>query len=434
MKMRWKKIVAILGVVTMVASSGSLMTVRAAEQPTGNVSNEKEETSDSAEEQEASGSTEEEKESDSTEKEETKDSTEEKETENETSEDKTTEESTEAETDTKNGELKPAENLRWSDEIPGKAVFDNPNDENVSYVLHLYKNGNQIYSWSGSVKGSGVLSVTTHDNIMESGVYTFRVELFGYGEEPDWDPSDGCVSEVSGEFVYTRPDNVIDIPKNIKCDTDGKVTWDAVENADMYWSYLFYKDDAQKYVPVEGIGWANTYVDWSDKMGEGYDYYVIVRTVSNNINKYANSGYSDYIPFNNDNVSEKVNEKLNETIGEVTSDNVSDKVQAVKDEFKDNKGKLRVAMQTNQDTQDIMADLEGKYKEKMGLDTDVVSDGIGIDKDEVKLLGAALNATKSGKVTFNMSKPDEETQKDLITNRIVLKPYFPILKRNSVKS
>lgn len=31
------------------------------------------------------------------------------------------------------------------------------------------------------------------------------------------------------------------------------------------------------------------------------------------------------------------------------------------------------------------------------------------------MLGAALNATQPGSITFNMSKPDEQTQKDLIT-------------------
>ena len=466
MKMRWKKIVAILGAVTIVASSGNLMTVRAAEQPTENAvdevsdENEKEGTLDSTDEKETSSSTEAEKtsnsgeeqgDSNSVDKEETSGSPEETSTED--SADKTSEEDTkdenaseeetegESETeleedgimllsedadgengelkdaDSEDGELKVAEELRWSDEIPGQAVFYNPNDENISYELHLYKDGNSLGGWSGPIDGIGDVEVDTVSDIMESGVYTYRVELFAYGVEPDYDLSDGYVSEVSGDFVYTRPDNVIGIPQNIKCGTDGKVTWDAVENAYYYWSYLYYKDDAQNYVSLGGRGRKGTYEDWSDKLGEGYDYYVRVRTVSNNINKYANSEYSDYIPFDTSAVGEKISEKLNETISGVTSDNVSEKVQAVKDEFKDNKGELRLAMQTNEDTQNIMTDLEKTYADKMGLKVQpVASDDTGIDAGKVKLLGAALNATESGTVTFNMSKPDEETQKDLITN------------------
>ncbi len=467
MKMRWKKIVAILGAVTIVASSGNLMTVRAAEQPTENAvdevsdENEKEGTLDSTDEKETSSSTEAEKtsnsgeeqgDSNSVDKEETSGSPEETSTED--SADKTSEEDTkdenaseeetegESETeleedgimllsedadgengelkdaDSEDGELKVAEELRWSDEIPGQAVFYNPNDENISYELHLYKDGNSLGGWSGPIDGIGDVEVNTVSNIMESGVYTYRVELFAYGVKPDYDLSDGCVSEVSSDFVYTRPDSVISIPQNIKCGTDGKVTWDAVENAYGYWSCLYYKDDNQNYVMVMSRGRTDAYTDWSDKLGEGYDYYVNVRTVSNNINKYANSEWSDYIPFDTSAVGEKVSEKLNETISGVTSDNVSDQVQAVKNGFKDNKGELRTAMQTDPSTQGIIADLEEKYIGEKHLTVNPeVSEDIGIGASEVKVLGAALNATEEGgSITFNMSKPDEETQKDLITN------------------
>jgi hypothetical protein len=54
----------------------------------------------------------------------------------------------------------------------------------------------------------------------------------------------------------------------------------------------------------------------------------------------------------------------------------------------------------------------------MGLETETkvesLDEDLGIDTDSVSILGAALNATEAGKVTFNLSMPDEDTQKKLI--------------------
>ena len=120
--------------------------------------------------------------------------TEEVASEEETVEVTTDEETTEEETteeygimlladDTTTDEVKPVTNLRWSEDIPGEAVFYNPNDENVSFVLHYYKDGQHVSTWNTSIHGAREVSLPVYSNIYESGEYTYIVETFGYGVE-----------------------------------------------------------------------------------------------------------------------------------------------------------------------------------------------------------------------------------------------------------
>jgi hypothetical protein len=113
-----------------------------------------------------------------------------------------------------------------------------------------------------------------------------------------------------------------------------------------------------------------------------------------------------------------VNSELNSSIEEGKS--ASENLASVKQSFSDDNSKkdLQVAMQTNDTTQETIKNLETSYEKEMNLETKVTpSEDVGIDASEVELLGAALNATEeNGTITFGLSKPDEETQKNLVTN------------------
>ena len=104
---------------------------------------------------------------------------------------------------------------------------------------------------------------------------------------------------------------------------------------------------------------------------------------------------------------------------EITSENVQKAVTDVKDSFADAdaKAELQVAMQTDAATRDKIETLEEEYMKSKGVSTSVTpAEDVGIDASTVSVLGAGLNATEAGSVEFKMSKPDEEVQKDLITN------------------
>ena len=72
-------------------------------------------------------------------------------------------------------------------------------------------------------------------------------------------------------------------------------------------------------------------------------------------------------------------------------------------------------MQQDPGTQAKISTLEKSYSENKGVSVTADAGNTGVDTSSVKLLGAALSATQPGNITFNMSKPDEQTQKDLIT-------------------
>lgn len=398
MKMRWKKIVAILGAVTMM---GSMLPVQANELPA-----DPETVEETAETGPEAG----------------EEST-------ETVAPLSTEVplSTEAaETEESDG-LQPVTDLGWSEETPGRAVFYNPNEGNVRYKLYLFRDGTTVLLWSDSSSAAGTVSICTDFSIGQSGTYTYQVEVFPYGEEEDDDLSSGYVSEVSPSFVYTRPDAQVGVPKNITCTSTGLVSWDEVDNACDYGTYLYYADDSDRtgYRFVIGntvgvfYGRETLSDDYSDYLASGYDYYVRVRAYSSNINQYANGDYSDYIPVNATSASDSVNGELGDSMDDLTVETAKDAVAAVKEAYADaeKKKELQVAMQTDEDTQSMISELEEKYQEALGGVTTGFNPGdTGIDTSGMKLLGAALNATESGKITFNMSKADEETRKDLLTN------------------
>lgn len=323
-------------------------------------------------------------------------------------------------------DLKAVTNLRWSDTTPGQAVFYNPNEENVSFTLQCFKDDAQypMASWSTSASNPGDVTLPVHFDITESGNYKYQIKVYAYGVEPDWNYETGCVSEWSSVFTYTRPSKQVAVPTNIKWDSNGKVTWDKAEHANHYWSYLYVKDSSYTwndgYRPMGGSGSMDNFHDYSSKLGDGYEYYVRVKANSENINKYANGDYSEYIPFKKNEVADKVNGTLDIVVPkEITTENVQQAVSDVKEIFKDDtsKGELQVAMQTDEATRDKIAALEEQYMTSKNVTTAFSqTEDVEIDASSVSILGAGLNATEAGSVEFKMSKPSEEVQKDLVTN------------------
>jgi hypothetical protein len=325
-----------------------------------------------------------------------------------------------------NAEVKAATDLRWSDEIPGRAIFYNPNEENVGYIVQLYKNGNSYGSWYSSAYGAGDIFVRLNQDMMESAEYTYQVKIFPYGVEKVWESDAGCASEISSVFNYTRPSESVGVPDSIEWSGDGKVSWSAVEHADYYVCYLYYKDSGDsEYTYVSGRGSYSTELDWSDYIAKGHDYYTLVRAYSENINLYANGENSDYIPYGYSKTIEKVNNTLDDALGTDSDSELSasQKLNNIKNSFNDEttKKELQIAMQADEDTQNKIENLEKDYKDEMNLTTGVETTDdlkdLGINDSNVSLRGAALNATQNGgTVTFKLSKPDEETQKNLVTN------------------
>lgn len=194
-------------------------------------------------------------------------------------------------------ELQPAENLRWSEEIPGMAVFYNPN-RSVRFVLHCFKDGQEERIWDSFAWGGQEVTVDVYGEIYESGTYTFQVEVFAYDADTDYDLSSGCISEMSPEFVYTRPDAQLSAPSDIRFDSDGVLSWSDVEHAGSYWCYLYRSDknaDDGVFRLMGGDGRDVANMDYKGRLEDGYQYNATVRVISENINLYANSRESAHI-------------------------------------------------------------------------------------------------------------------------------------------
>lgn len=385
MKRNWKQVLAMLGVISMVSSQSTLLQVQASEVAVNAPAVTSEVAADTS--STISGNVPETKDAVIT---------------------KTT-----ADAENTDG-LLPATNLRWSETRPGQIEFDNPNDAEVFFRIYIKKDGSTFMTWSTGVCGKGLYTLSSDRDIKESGSYTFQVETFLYGEEGDYDLSNGCVSEVSVPFKYVRPDAVIKVPQNIRWSSDGTVTWDAVDHTYFYEADL-YKEDENGRSHVVGYGSGSTSRNFADEMAEGYQYYVTVEAYSENINLYAHSETSEMLPFDSKGVASSVNKTLSSITENVNADNIADTVNSVKDTFKDSKKELQIAMQTNDETQSTIANLENMYESTVGITKETkIAEDTGIDAGKVSILGASLNATEAGNVSFSMNKVDEETTKNLM--------------------
>ncbi len=313
-----------------------------------------------------------------------------------------------------------ATGLEWSDEIPGMALFHNPGDTKAKFKLYILKDGKTEHTIDVTSYSQDV-TCGCYYYIEDSATYTFQVERFGYDSETNENFSSGCMSAVSPEFVYTRPSEQVGVPSNIKWSADGIVSWDGVTHAGEYRVEIIGKKDNNE--SVISLGYvAETSIDCKRYLAEGYDYFVKVMAFSEDITQYTHGNWSDLIPFeNNSSPTEGTDNKLDAAIGSdpITTGNVESIVEKVKNSFSDevSKGELQVAMQTDSGIQAKIAELENTYSSAMNLNIVINSEvGTSNDQSSVKLLGAALNATQSGTITFNMYKPDEDTQKNLIAN------------------
>ena len=434
MSNRWKQIVAVLGAALMLVNTNGVLTVCAAEVEQKSVQQEGGETEVKDSETTNPGN------------EEVKESKDDKVTAEDSEEKQETQKSEQEESKVKDGQqlqtlsnstvsgnsvdtgdtgkeeqegIQAATDLSWDSSKPGWAKFNNPNSKKISYVVNLYYNGNNIYGSSSWTNVSGDMYDDLSDGFNGTGDYTFQVGFFEEGQETDWSLATGVASEVSPVIHYTRPSLQVAAPSNVTWDSTGRVTWDAVDHGGRYIAYL-YRWGTNGYEYVTGMGVPDCYVDFSSYIAQGYSYAVKVRAVSANVNEYANGIETDYIVMDNSESKEEINKKLDEAVKDenLVPDKIEDTVADIKGEFSDStkKSELQIAMQQDSNTQDKISRLEDSYKAKKGVSVAAKAEGdTGVDTSSVKLLGAALNAKESGSITFNMKKPDEQTQKDLIT-------------------
>ena len=189
-------------------------------------------------------------------------------------------------------------NPRW-DEVnssPGFGFVDITDETRGCVVAALYRNGEQVVTYSGDSFGKSRRRYDFYRDITESGSYTFKVKMSASLNNMDArDMSTGSVSVESEPFEYTRPSEVMATPGNVHWSSvQPKVAmWDSVDNAAGYMVWLFEDDDQHGIIGVNP-GSNTTLYDFSNYMSdtENHKYTFTVSAYSSNINKWANGSAS----------------------------------------------------------------------------------------------------------------------------------------------
>ena len=167
-------------------------------------------------------------------------------------------------------------------------------------------------------------------------------------------------------LTYTNPGR-IDTVTNIEFDGTGKVSWDAVEHAEYYTLTLYTITDSGDYDNGPIFYTDVTQEDLLSFLSEGEEYAVTVKAVSEDILTYGNSVESDYVKLLISDTTDQVNNVLNNVVGDLTEDSSDEDVKAAVDTVKssfagtEDKRELQLAMQTNDETQSQIAELEALY-------------------------------------------------------------------------
>lgn len=299
--------------------------------------------------------------------------------------------------------------VKWG-EIPGEITYEVVPEAEGEYRYRVYKDGEPYYQ-TVNINQHG-----TNDyyyRITESGDYTFQVAAIGDGittEESD-------LSEMSEVFSYHKPDVALGEPQNLRWSpTDhGVAMWEAPSGSSEFQDILryrlhLYKGESEKkgVLIVEGVD--GTSYDLSKHLTEETSYTFSVQALSRDITRVTHgketfgSGAAD-IPEENNGVLD--------ALGEINNSYASPS-DAVKELKKLDTKDLAIAMQSNEEVLNTVKELESKYLSDLNaaVETSVSSD-VGIQSEEIELVGAGMNlASGSNAVRFEMKKPEQEAKVD----------------------
>ena len=313
-----------------------------------------------------------------------------------------------------------ATELGWSSETPGVAKFKHNLEKDGNwysgdYYYEIYRDGEKLNGPSSWGISSGAeyfeMDFTIHNDwFKESGVYTYKIKTVADSSE-SYDFGEGCVSELSAEFDYTYPGIQLDIPSNVHwSDTQtGLLEWDSVEGTKSYEVKLSKNGSSWNSTTVTGTSW-----DCSRYLIEDTEYIVKIRALSPNIEEIYHSEQGSVtldVSNSNDNVESNVNDMISDLDSSSTEEEVKSVIADITETYSGNKkADLQIAMQSDEETQNAIANLETMYKEKSNVTVskDGIAEDTGIDKEKVSIVGAALNAEPGTNVEFSISKPTEE--------------------------
>lgn len=305
-----------------------------------------------------------------------------------------------------------APQVRWS--TSKEAVPEYSRVENASnrYKLESYKDGEKFHTTTISHGATNTNEWLAHsgfvNRLKDSGIYSFRVMALGDGI----DTLDSEWSAISSDWTFEKPSVQFGTPSNLRW--DGTVTrWDAPEIPSEYEQYLsgyevyLYGDGASKHGYLS-TGKTSLSLDYKEYMNDEdvEEYTFSVRAISNtpSVIFHGELVYSD-ASYNTGAASGSIS-----SIIDSITEGDPDALANAPDTLSKNLADVQVAMQTDAEVLDKISTLESQYKDlnNLNLDTNIAAD-TGIDPNEVKIVGALLNAENPNTtVSLNIRKPEKE--------------------------
>ena len=318
--------------------------------------------------------------------------------------------------------------VRWNSEREALPEWTRVENASNKYQVETFRDGKSMWdsrhTFSSTDTREWLTSGGFINQLKDSGIYTFKVMALG----DDIDTLDSDWSALSTPWKFEKASVSFGTPANLRW--DGTVAhWDAPEIPAEYENYLRGYEvsllaDGKMVIRHNSV--SRTEWDLADDMTkEGTkEYSFSIRAISNTPSKvfHGAMAYADDI-YKPGDASDKVSGTLDKiTSGEIPMDKVPD---ALNENIKD----VQVAMQSDPDVLAKVEALEQQYikDQNVTLEQNVTSDEVGIDPDQVKVIGAALNAAAAGStVSFNIGKPHKDAVVDAMRYKNTIQVDFSL--------
>lgn len=350
---------------------------------------------------------------------------------------------------------------QWRDENGNWTLETNDRMGEMGFEVHgLFQNRARVEIFSsddgytnsvgGGTWGFGDREDRTHFSITDfiyedlpSGTYKFRIRAEGDGTQyrnSDW-------SELSPEFIYTRPEQRLEAPdtsklKWIKTDYGYAATWPVEagqQDGAGYFEAIFYWEDENGVKHQSGGTFdirtdengdnryyeAQIHDDILEQHGD-VNYYFKVRVIPADITTYRASEFSDFSPaLDVENISVNINDKLEDLLSSSDQD-TQPTVQDVQDALVNSTADLRTAMAADLElsggasngTLALIQELEAAVSDNVAQKIDVKTNApqeIQNIVEGISMIGATLNLAdkhpddngKRPTVTLEIDKPKE---------------------------
>ena len=314
-------------------------------------------------------------------------------------------------------------NVQWSKDGYWQMEWANPGHKSGSYNVHLYKDGQDVYSttitWYDANQKNYTFSLW--ENIFESGTYTFSVASVEIDDNYRITYSSDPVFS-SNSKTYVRPSKALGtVTANWDAQNPGMLSFKGLESKDVNFYRVNLYREMGEYDWMMGAEWLFAYqassnifsCDMSRHILEDGQYYVKVQAFSTNIDVVANGNEGPASGIYDTTITAAaVGNALDAALA---SGDVATAVETLKTDIP--LTSMRTAMQTDSTVLNKVAEVEKAYAEAKGIKvTKNVSAEAAkyVDSSKISMVGAALNAD-AGNVSLSLSEP--ETKVKIPANR-----------------